>query len=69
MNAGKGSLFAPLKRGEPDHAEQRCCDPGNRHAAAQPAHGVLIMKHDLDAESDITRGTMEGDIKAGDITF
>ena len=32
----------------------------------------LIMKRDLEpdlAEPDITRGTMEGDIKAGDITF
>ena len=31
----------------------------------------LIMKRQLepDSEPDITRGTMEGDIKAGDITF
>ena len=31
----------------------------------------LIMKRQLepDGEPDITRGTMEGDIKAGDITF
>ena len=32
----------------------------------------LIMKRDLEPdlpEPDITRGTMEGNIKAGDITF